>query len=85
MTHVETAQGQNASAPTIICEPSLCSVSRSINFYKTSHRMLVLLLAEGVRTKKDKKPRNFHLNVIVVYILLLRRHTDAIKLTIVHC
>ena len=31
--------------------------------------MMVLLLAVGVhvRTKKEKQPRNYHLNVIVVY------------------
>ena len=56
-----------------------------INFYKTSHRMVVLLLAGGVRTKKDKQPINFHLNVAVVYILLVRKYTDAIKLTTAHC
>ena len=47
--------------------------------------MMVLLLAGGVRTKKDKQPRNFHLNVTVIYILLARRYTDAIKLTTAHC
>ena len=80
----ETTQGRNDSAPTIICEPGLCSVSRSINFYKTSHRMMVLLLA-GVRTKKEKQPRNFRLNVKVVYrkICFIRRYIDAIKLTTV--
>ena len=35
------------------------------NFYKTSHRMMVLLLADGVRTKKEKQPRNFALNVVL--------------------
>ena len=94
-------QGRNDSALTIICEPGLCSVSRSTNFYKTKYRMMVLLLcsvsrsinfhktshcmmvlrlAGGVRTKKDKQPRNFYLNVSVVYTLLVRRYTDAIKL-----
>ena len=43
--------------------------------------MEVLLLAGAVRTKKEKQPRNFHLNVTVVYNLLVRRYTDAIKLT----
>ena len=39
--------------------------------------MMVLLLA-----KKDKQPRNFHLNITVVYILyiIVRRYTDARKL-----
>ena len=47
--------------------------------------MMVLLLADGVRTKKEKQPRKFHLNLTVVYNLLVRRYTDAIKLTTVHC
>ena len=71
--------------PYIICEPGLCSVSRSKNFYKTSHRMMVFLLAGGVQTKKDKHSINFHLNFSVVYILLVRRCTYAIKLTTAHC
>ena len=81
----ETTHGRNDSAPTIICEPGLCSVSQSINFYKTLQRMMVLLLTGGVRTKKEKQPRNFHLNLTVVYNLLVWRYTDAIKLTTVHC
>ena len=52
---------------------SVFSFTMYMNFYKTSHRMMVLLLAGGVRTKKGKQPRNFHLNVIVVYILLVRK------------
>ena len=56
-----------------------------IHFYKTSHRMKVLLLVGGVQRKKDKQPRHFHLNVIVVYILLVRRYTDAMKLTTAYC
>ena len=47
--------------------------------------MEVLLLAGAVRTKKEKQPRNFHLNLTVVYNLLVRRYTDAIKLTTAHC
>ena len=49
-------------APTIICEPGLCSVSRS------SHRIMVILRAGGVRTKKDKQPRNFHLNCSLHFV-----------------
>ena len=45
MTH-----GRNDSVLTIICEPGLCSVSRSINFYKTSHRVMVLLLCSVSRS-----------------------------------
>ena len=47
--------------------------------------MMVLLLAGGERTKKDKQPRIFHLNVAVVYILLVRWYTNAIKLTTTRC
>ena len=47
--------------------------------------MMVLHLAGGVRTKKEKQPRNFHLNLTVVYNLLVQRYTDLIKLTPVHC
>ena len=45
-------QGRNDSAPTIICETGMCSVSRSINFYRTSHRMIVLFLCSVSRFYK---------------------------------
>ena len=46
---------------------------------------MVLLLAGGVQRKEEKQPRNFHLNVTVPQNLLVRRYTDAIKLTTVDC
>ena len=62
-------------------ESGMCSVSQSINFYKTSHHMMVLLLAGGLRPQKEKQPRNFHFDLTVVNNLLVRRYIDAIKLT----